>query len=52
MLQNEVTFDDLLKGIMEEYDVDEEVAKEDIQDFLDKLIDGGILTEDDSTESR
>ena len=52
MLQNEVTFDDLLKGIMEEYDVDKEVAKEDIQDFLDKLIDGGILTEDDSTESR
>ena len=53
MLQNEVvTFDDLLKGIMEEYDVDEEVAQEDIQDFLDKLIDGGILTEDDSTESR
>lgn len=52
MLQDEVTFDDLLKGIMEEYDVDEEVAKEDIQDFLDKLIDGGILTEDDSTESR
>ena len=52
MLQNEVTFDDLLKGIMEEYDVDEEVAKEDIRDCLDKLIDGGILTEDDSTESR
>lgn len=52
MLQNEVTFDDLLKGIMEEYDVDKEVAQEDIQDFLDKLIDGGILTEDDSTESK
>lgn len=52
ILQNEVTFDDLLKGIMEEYDVDEEVAKEDIQDFLDKLIDGGILTKDDSTEGR
>ena len=27
MLQNEVTFDDLLKGIMEEYDVDKEVAQ-------------------------
>ena len=36
MLQNEVTFDDLLNGIMEEYDVDEEVAKEDIQDFLEQ----------------
>ena len=32
---------------MEEYDVDKEVAQEDIQDFLDKLIDGGILTEDE-----
>ena len=52
MLQNEVTFEDLLNGIMEEYDVDEDVAKEDIQDFLDKLSNGGILTEDDSTESR
>ena len=35
MLQNDVTFEDLLNGIMEEYDVDEDVAKEDIQDFLD-----------------
>ena len=52
MLQNEVTFDDLLAGIMKEYDVDEEIAKEDIQDFLDKLTEGGILTEDDRAENR
>ncbi len=52
MLQNEVTFDDLLNGIMEEYDVDEEVAKEDIQDFLEKLKEGGILTKDDGAETR
>ena len=52
MLQNDVTFEDLLNGIMEEYDVDEDVAKEDIQDFLDKLSNGGILTEDDTAENR
>ena len=52
MLQNEVTFDDLLNGIMEEYDVDEEIAKEDIQDFLEKLKEGGILTKDDGAENR
>lgn len=49
MLQEEVTFEDLLQGIMEEYDVEEDVAKEDIQEFLDKLIQGGILTEGDGT---
>lgn len=52
MLQEDVTFEDLLRGIMEEYDVEEDVAREDIQDFLDKLTDGGILTEDDITENR
>ena len=52
MLQEDVTFDDLLNGILEEYDVDENAAREDIQEFLDRLVKGGILTEDDSTESR
>lgn len=47
MLQNEVTFEELVQGILSEYDVEEEVAKEDIQEFLDKLIDGGILTKDE-----
>lgn len=44
MLQNEITFDGLVKGILDEYEVDEEVAREDIQEFLDALIEGGILT--------
>ena len=43
MLQSEVTFDDLLHGILESYDVDEETAREDIQEFLDTLIEGGVL---------
>lgn len=44
MLQKEVTLDDLVKGILDEYDVEESVAREDIQEFLDVLAEGGILT--------
>lgn len=47
MLQEEVTFEELVQGILEEYDVEESVAREDIQEFLDKLMDGGILTKDE-----
>lgn len=43
MLQEEVTFEELVAGILEEYDVEEAVAAEDIREFLDKLIDSGIL---------
>lgn len=50
MLQSEVTFNDLLRGILEMYDVDEETAKEDIQEFLDTLIEGGILDKPEETE--
>lgn len=50
MLQEDVTFDDLLNGILEEYDVDENAAREDIQEFLDRLVKGEILTEDEKSE--
>ena len=50
MLQEDVTFDDLLNGILEEYDIDENAAREDIQEFLDRLVKGGILTEDEKSE--
>lgn len=43
MLQEEVTFEDLVKGVLDEYDVEEEIAREDIQEFLDKLVESGIL---------
>ena len=43
MLQNEVTFEELVAGILEEYSVDEDVAKKDIQEFLDKLSENGIV---------
>ena len=46
MLQNEVTFDQIVQDILNEYEVEESVAREDIREFLDQLIDGGILTED------
>lgn len=47
MLQEEVSLDDLVQGILAEYDVKEEVAREDIQDFLDELIKGGILKKEE-----
>lgn len=43
MLQEEITFEELVSGILDEYDVDENVAREDIQEFLDKLVKAGIL---------
>ena len=47
MLQNDVTFEELVDGILEEYDVEEAVAKEDIREFLDKIIESGILAKDE-----
>ena len=43
MLQEEVTVEELVKKILEEYDVEEEVAREDIQEFLDRLKSNHIL---------
>lgn len=48
MLQSDVTFEDLTKGILEIYDVDEETAKEDIRDFLDTLEKGGVLDSEEN----
>ena len=47
MLQEEVTMEDLVQGVLAEYDVEEEVAREDIQEFLDTLVSGGILTKEE-----
>lgn len=47
LLQKEVSFEEIVQGILAEYDVDESVAREDIQEFLDRLTDGGILTQDE-----
>lgn len=47
MLQSDVTFEDLTKGVLEIYDVDEETAKEDIREFLDTLEKGGVLEKEE-----
>lgn len=47
MLQEEVSLDDLVNGILNEYDVEEEIAREDIQEFLTSLETGGILKKDE-----
>ena len=47
MLQQEVTLEQLVEGILAEYDVEESVAREDIQEFLDELVKGGILSKDE-----
>ncbi len=46
MLQQEVTEDDLVKGILDEYEVEEDVAREDIREFIETLIAGNILAKE------
>lgn len=43
MLQREVTIDELVQGILSEYDVEENIARQDICEFIDKLVANGIL---------
>lgn len=45
LLQNDVTQEQLVKAVLDEYDVDEVTAREDIQDFLETLLKGGIMEE-------
>ena len=48
MLQNEVTFEDLVQGILSEYDVDEVTARADSREFVLDLVKGGILEVNES----
>lgn len=43
MLQEDVTQEQLVQGILDTYEVEENVARDDIQEFLDKLDSAGIL---------
>ena len=43
MLQEETTFENIVKGILDEYDADEETVKADVQEFLDRIKEAGIL---------
>ena len=50
MLQEDVTEDDLVNGILNEYEVEEEVAREDIREFIDTLVAGNILAKEEDNE--
>ena len=43
MLQEDVTLEQLVQGVLDEYEVEESLAREDILEFLEKLKLGGIL---------
>ena len=43
MLQKEVTMEELVQGVLKEYDVEEEVARNDIEEFVEKLSNAGVL---------
>lgn len=43
----EITFEGLVEGILNEYDVEESIAREDIREFLDSLEKGRILVKDE-----
>lgn len=45
MLQEDVTMEELVQGILKEYEVSEETARKDILEFLEELCKGGILTQ-------
>lgn len=47
MLQEGASFEELVQQILDEYDVEEHNAREDIKEFLDKLAESGILLEAD-----
>lgn len=42
-LQQEVSEDELIQDILEEYEVDEETARHDVEEFLNKLTECKIL---------
>ena len=43
LLQKDTTVEKLVKAVLDEYEVDETTAREDIQEFLDALVAGHVL---------
>ena len=43
LLNGENTVDDIAGKMTKEYDVSEEIAREDLEGFIDKLIQGGMV---------
>ena len=46
MLEKGARKEELLSAVLDEYDVDEETAKTDIEEFLEKLKNANLLIED------
>ena len=42
-LQEDITEEELVKKVLEEYEIDEETAKNDVAEFIEKLVQGGII---------
>ena len=43
ILEKETTKEELLKNLLEEYDIDEDTASKDIDEFIDKLKEANLL---------
>ena len=44
-LQKDITEDELVKAVVEKYEVDEETARKDVQSFVETLVKPGIIEE-------
>ncbi|MBR2716031.1 MAG: PqqD family protein [Ruminococcus sp.] len=45
LLQNEMSYEEVLSKIIEKYNIDEVTAKADLDEFIDKLKEAGVLYE-------
>lgn len=45
LLQNEISYEEVISKIIEKYNIDETTAKADLDEFLDKLRKAGVLYE-------
>lgn len=45
VMQNDVTYDFIIKSLLDKYDIDEETAKNDLNEFLATIKKAGLLDE-------
>lgn len=45
VMQNDVTYDFIIKSLLDKYDIDEETAKNDLDEFLATIKKAGLLDE-------
>lgn len=43
LLQNDITEDEMVEKVLEEYEIDEKTARNDIQEFIESLVKAGII---------